>query len=110
MTDILMAIKNDFDSKKSRCVDVPEWGRTIYFNPLTLAERKRIGAGHAASDEAGLMVSLLIEKSLDEAGKKIFASDAPTRAALEGNADAAVISRVVMAMGAQETQDEAKNA
>jgi hypothetical protein len=110
MTDILSRIKADYDSKKMRKVPVPEWGVDIYYNPLTLSERKRIGAGHDKEDEAGLMVSLLIEKALDEDGNPVFESNAPTRATLEGESDSAVTSRIVTAMGAQETQDKAKNA
>ncbi|MEQ3631573.1 MAG: hypothetical protein ABNG97_09725 [Sulfitobacter sp.] len=110
MTNLLDRIKADFEGKKMRKVAVPEWNTDIFFNPLTLSERKRIGKGHAKDDDAGLMVSLLIEKALDKDGKPIFESDALTRATLEGGADAGVVSRVVTAMGAQESQDEAKNA
>ena len=50
MSDILDRIKADYDSKKMRKVDVPEWGAVIFFNPLTLAERKRIGSEIAKKD------------------------------------------------------------
>jgi hypothetical protein len=108
MSDILDRIKADYDSKKMRKVDVPEWGAVIFFNPLTLAERKRIGSGHDATDEAAIMVSLIMEKALDGEGFKIFAPGAATRATLEGGSDAAVVSRVVMAMGAAEKPADAK--
>lgn len=107
--DILQKIKADYDGKKMRKVAVPEWDAEIYFNPLTLAERKRIAKGHDPKDDAGLTVSLLIEKALDADGKRIFDGSAETRAALEGATDAAVIARVVTQMGAAQTHEEAKN-
>lgn len=108
MTDLLAKITADFDKKKMRHVAVPEWDCTIYFNPLTLSERKRIATGHKPDDEAGLMVSLLIEKALDGEGKPLFQANANTRATLEGGADAAVVARVVTSMGAGETPAAAK--
>lgn len=107
--DILEKIKADYASKKMRKVEVPEWGATIYFNPLTLAERKQITAGHAKDDDGGMTVSLLIKKALDKDGKPIFDGSAETRAALEGGTDAAVITRIVTQMGSVQTHEEAKN-
>lgn len=106
--DILEKIKADYASKTMRKIEVPEWGVDIYFNPLTLAERKHISTGHAPDDDGGITASMLIKKALDKDGKPIFKGDAVTRATLEGQTDAAVIARIVTKMGAAPTHQDAK--
>jgi hypothetical protein len=111
---ILDRIRADFDAKSRRSIDVPEWGCTVYWNPLTLAERRRIIAGIDQDDESGMIVALIVEKALDAEGRKLFGADAgppaQVRATLDGTADALVLGRISRAIEGGETQAQAKNA
>jgi len=106
---ILDNIKSDFAAKSGRKVEVHEWDTVIYFNPLTMFERKQLNRGLRAGDQEGLLLNFLIHKSLDKDGKRIFEDTEESRATLETAADAAIIARIVQAMEEVPSVDSAKN-
>lgn len=67
---------------------MPEWGATVYFDPLTIAERDKLRA--SASNEYA--VDAVILKAQDEGGSKLFSkADKPM---LMNAASGAVIARI----------------
>lgn len=95
---VLDAARAHFARMKGRTLEVPEWGvdgepLVVHFDPLTLAERQAIQSRAKGSDaQAALLV--VIRHAKDAAGARLFKDDAPTRAALETDADPAVIARI----------------
>ncbi len=60
-------------SDRRRSLEIPEFGETIYFTPVTVLEMEKImnlsGGGTSSKD---FHIWTIIEKAEDENGKKIF--------------------------------------
>lgn len=107
---VLDKISADYAAKSGRKISVPEWGVDIYHNPLTLFDRKQLNKGVGGGDEEAVFLNIVIQKSLDEGGKRIFNDNAKTRSILEGKADATVITRIIASMQEVPTVAAEKNA
>lgn len=112
MSDILKIIAERHDAQAPTAVEVPEWGVTLYFTPLTPAERSAINKGIDPNDDGELLISGLIQKARDKDGKRVFEDTPETRATLSGKAEFRVIRRIMNAASAApgaESTDDAKN-
>lgn len=82
---------------------------TLYWHPLTIAERESIQK-KAGSDDAGdFALGLMIEKALDEKGKRLFADG--DKAALRREVNAATLQEIQLEMlnsGAENKVEEVK--
>jgi hypothetical protein len=81
MTGILEKLKSVHDKQEKDLtpVDVPEYGETWYFRPMTLADQAAAREGvnlKSASAEQQLMVNGLMRMALDANGNRVF--DVPT--------------------------------
>jgi hypothetical protein len=97
VTDILDIIAQRHDAQAPTEVEVPEWGVTLYFTPLTASERSAIRKGIDPDDDGEMLISGLIRKARDKDGKPVFTDDAKTRATLAGKAEFSVIRRIMNA-------------
>ncbi len=71
---------------------------TIYWHPLTIAEREAITKKSTSDDASDFALGLMIQKALDEDGKRLFA-----------DGDRAVLRREISASTLQEIQLEMLN-
>lgn len=84
----------------------------VFWHPLTIAERESISkksSATGADDASDFALSLMIEKSLDENGKRLFADG--DRAALRREVEASVLQEIQLAMlssGTEKKVEEAK--
>lgn len=70
---------------RTRAVDMPEWGGTVYVRALSVAETERMDAKILGpdSDKGSMIVDMAIATACDESGAPIFtAADADALAAL----------------------------
>tara|TARA_R100000353_G_C6488552_1_gene191129 strand:- start:695 stop:1054 length:360 start_codon:yes stop_codon:yes gene_type:complete len=83
---------------------------TVYWHPLTIAEREAIQKKTTKSDDANeFALALMMQKALDEDGKRIFTDG--DKAALRREVEAAILQEIQLAMlesGAAKEVDEAK--
>ena len=83
---------------------------TIFWHPLTIAERESIQKKSGNTDDANnFALSLMIQKALDEKGKRLFADG--DRATLRREVEAAVLQEIQLAMlesGSNKEVDEAE--
>lgn len=94
--NIIDRVKAHFDAKEIKKIEVSEWGEEgkpliIYAQPMTLAETRNLFKG-AKNDDLGVMVDVIVLKSKDADGNKIFKLD--DKQVLLNNADPSVIARV----------------
>ena len=68
----------------------------IYWHPLTIAERESIMAKSKGDDGNEFALNLMIEKALDENGKKLFQDG--HKASLRREVNASVLQDIQMAM------------
>ena len=81
----------------------------VYWHPLTIAERESIQKKAGTDDAGDFALSLMIEKALDENGKRLFQDG--EKAVLKNAVEAAVLQDIQMAMltsGAENKVEEAK--
>jgi hypothetical protein len=70
---------------------------TIFWHPLTIAERESIQKKSGKAEDANdFALSLMIQKALDEKGKRLFADG--DRATLRREVEAAVLQEIQLAM------------
>jgi len=81
----------------------------IYWHPLTIAERESIQKKVDSEDANEFALSLMIEKALDESGKRLFQDG--ERAALRRDVEASILQEIQLAMltsGAENKVEAAK--
>ena len=70
--------KSHFESLGTQSISVPEWkdddGKptVIYWNPITLFEKNKLLKTTGNLNDVSLLADILIMKSLDKDGKKMF--------------------------------------
>ena len=82
---------------------------TIYWNPLTIAERESIQKKTDSDDANDFALQLMIEKAKDENGTRLFQDG--DRASLRREVEASVLQEIQLAMinaGADKEVEEAK--
>ena len=82
---------------------------TVYWHPLTIAERESIQKKTSSDDPNEFALNLMIEKSLDEDGKRIFQDG--DKASLRREISASVLEEIQISMitiGADKEVKEAK--
>ena len=81
----------------------------IYWHPLTIAERESIQKKAGSDDANDFALGMLIEKALDQDGKRLFQDG--EKAVLKNAVEAAVLQDIQLAMlasGAENKVEEAK--
>ncbi|ADD94263.1 hypothetical protein [uncultured phage MedDCM-OCT-S04-C231] len=81
----------------------------VYWHPLTIAERESIQKKSNSDDASDFALSMMIEKSLDADGKRLFQDG--EKAQLRNAVDASVLQDIQLAMlnsGADNKVEEAK--
>ena len=81
----------------------------IYWHPLTIAEREPIQKKAGSDDATDFALGMMIEKALDEDGKRLFQDG--ERAVLKNAIDASVLQDIQLAMlssGAENKVEDAK--
>ena len=81
----------------------------IYWHPLTIAERESIQKKVGSDDANDFALGMMIEKSLDVDGKRLFQDG--EKAALKNAVDASILQEIQLAMlnsGAESKVEEAK--
>tara|TARA_R100000458_G_C8136738_1_gene149542 strand:- start:212 stop:565 length:354 start_codon:yes stop_codon:yes gene_type:complete len=81
---------------------------TIYWHPLTIAERESIQKKVGADDANDFALALMIEKSLDSNGKRLFQDG--DKAVLRREVEAAVLQEIQLAMLESGTDKEVEEA
>lgn len=110
-TDILAAIEKRHKELPCTKVDVPEWGCTLWFpSDMTVAQKRRIGAGIKDDDEGGVIASFILHQAQDKAGSQLFEVSATSRATLEGKGGLKVMMRIMEKLGSDESPEQVKNA
>ena len=82
---------------------------TIFWHPLTIAERESIQSKAKADDTADFALSLMIEKALDAKGRRLFSDG--DKAVLRREINSAVLQEIQLEMlnsGAENKVEEAK--
>ena len=107
-------LRNKFGVSQKYKYEVKDGEETvleIYWHPLTIAERESIVAKSKADDGNEFALNLIIEKSLDENGKRLFQDG--HKASLRREINAGVLQDIQMAMmtsGDELKMEEAKAA
>ena len=81
----------------------------IYWHPLTIAERESIQKKAGSDDPTDFALSMMIEKALDENGKRLFQDG--EKAVLKNAIEANVLQEIQLAMlssGAENKVEDAK--
>ena len=111
MTRAVDLLKNKFGISQLYKHDVKENGEiilTIYWHPLTIAEREAIQK-KSSQDINDYALQMMIEKSLDVDGKRIFQDG--DKASLRREVEASILEEIQLAMvnsGADKEVKEAK--
>ena len=114
MTRAVDLLKNRFGVSQLYKHDVKQDDEivlTIYWHPLTIAERESILAKSKGDDGNEFALNLMIEKALDEDGKRLFQDG--HKASLRREVNATILQDIQMAMmtsGEELKVEEAKAA
>ena len=112
MTRAIELLKNSFGVSQLYQHDVKKDGAiilTIYWHPLTIAERESIQKKSMSEDANEFALQLMIEKSLDKDGARIFQDG--DRASLRREVEASILQEIQLAMieaGQTKEVEEAK--
>ena len=112
MTRAVDLLKNKFGVSQLYKHDVRQDDEiilTVYWHPLTIAERESIQKKTGIEDTNDFALALMIEKSLDEDGKRIFQDG--DKASLRREISASILEEIQIAMiqvGADKEVKEAK--
>lgn len=109
MSDILAKIQaaNDAQGAVRHRVEVPEWDLTLYFPPVTLADRKVMQRGvpvdaKGKPDEDLVLINGIVHLAQDKDGKRVFdvpVADRPALIAALQKTPADVILRIIAESG-----------
>ena len=112
MTRAVDLLKNKFGVSQLYKHDVIKDGKiifSVYWNPLTIAERESITKKSTANDTNDFALMLMIEKALDKDGNKLFQDG--DKASLRREIEASILEQIQLAMlqaGADKDVKEAK--
>tara|TARA_R100000231_G_scaffold138406_2_gene116689 strand:+ start:1738 stop:2079 length:342 start_codon:yes stop_codon:yes gene_type:complete len=99
---IIDRAKSHFESLGVQSIEVPEWQdeqgnpTTIYWQPITLAEKKKLFNKTENLNDAGLLADVVVMKALDKDGNKLFSLE--DKLALNHKVDSDVLSKIAVAM------------
>jgi len=99
MTRAIDLLKNSFGVSQLYQYDVKKEGKTIftvYWHPLTIAERESIQKKSMNQDANEFALMLMIEKALDKDGARIFQDG--DKASLRREVEASVLQDIQLAM------------
>ena len=112
MTRAVDLLKNKFGVSQLYKHDVKQDDEiilTVYWHPLTIAEREAIQKKSNSNDVNDYALQMMIEKALDEDGKRIFQDG--DKASLRREVSATILEEIQLAMvnsGADKEVKEAK--
>ena len=112
MTRAIELLKNSFGVSQLYQHDVVKNGKiilSVYWNPLTIAERESIQKKSMSEDANEFALQLMIEKALDKDGARLFQDG--DKASLRREIEASVLEEIQLAMvnaGADKEVKEAK--
>jgi len=112
MTRAIELLRNSFGVSQLYQHDVKKNGKlilTVYWHPLTIAERESIQKKSMSEDANEFALQLMIEKSLDKDGARIFQDG--DRASLRREVEASILQEIQLAMieaGQTKEVEEAK--
>ena len=112
MTRAVDLLKNKFGVSQLYKHDVVKDGEvllSVYWNPLTIAEREAIQKKTGTDDTNDYALQMMIEKALDEDGKRLFQDG--DKASLRREVEASILEEIQLAMvnsGADKEVSEAK--
>ena len=112
MAKALELLRNSFGVSQLYQHDVVKNGEvllSVYWHPLTIAERESIQKKTNSDDANDFALALMIQKALDSEGKRLFSDG--EKAALRREVEAAVLQEIQLAMlesGTDKEVDEAK--
>ena len=84
-------------------IEVPEWETTIYYDPVSLEERKQI-ARRSGGDTYEAAAYGLITKAKDKEGNPLFTLDDKPK--LMKSVDSSIIERIYLQMNAAKSVEE----
>ena len=105
-------LRNKFGVSQKYKYEVKDGEETvleIYWHPLTIAERESILAKSKGDDGNEFALNLMIEKALDEDGKRLFQDG--HKASLRREVNASILQEIQLAMlnsGSEYKMEEAK--
>ncbi len=111
MAKAIELLRNNFGVSQLYQHDVVKNGETIlsiYWNPLTIAERESIQKKSSSDDANEFALALMIQKALDEGGRRLFQDG--DKAALRREVEAAVLQEIQLAMLESGTDKEVEEA
>ena len=99
---VIDRVKTHFETLQTITIEVPEWKddqgnpSLFYSEPLTLEEKNIIFKKSESLSDVSILADIVVMKSLDKDGKKIFKLD--DKMDLMTKVDSDVLSRVATAM------------
>ena len=108
--------KSHFESLGVQHIEVPEWedehghSTVIYWNPITLGEKKKIFSsdisGGMVINDVGVLADIVVMKSLDKDGKKLFQLE--DKIAIMHKVDSDVLAKIATAIMKTPTPNDQK--
>jgi len=92
-------LRNKFGVSQLYSYDVTQDGEvlfTVFWHPLTIAERESIQKKVGSDDANDFALGLMIEKALDQDGKRLFQDG--EKAVLKNAVDASILQEIQLAM------------
>ena len=111
MAKALELLRNSFGVSQLYQHDVVKNGEvllSVYWHPLTIAERESIQKKTNSEDANDFALALMIQKALDSEGKRLFSDG--EKAALRREVEAAVLQEIQLAMLESGTDKEVEKA
>jgi hypothetical protein len=111
MAKALELLRNSFGVSQLYQHDVVKNGEvllSVYWHPLTIAERESIQKKTNSDDANDFALALMIQKALDSEGKRLFSDG--EKAALRREVEAAVLQEIQLAMLESGTDKEVEEA
>jgi len=109
---IIDRAKSHFESLGVQSIEVEEWQddkgqpTIIYWQPITLAEKKKLFNKTENLNDAGLLADVVIMKAIDKDGEKIFSLE--DKLPIMHKVDSDVLSKIAIAMVQTPSAEELK--